>query len=282
MNRPKAFLVDRVHEAIGPKTTLVAMCVGYEQQRWRSKELVKHAIKWIPEFALREGELKTIGADNMVEKLQLALSLMYDSAKFELRGDLGEILLHIVLRQVYNTIPAISKIYFTDSINLPVKGFDAVHVTLNGNSLELWLGEVKFMDDATAAARDVVAELRDHFDANYLRKEFVLIANKIDPASNFGDVLKKLINANTSLDEIFAKVRIPVLLTYDSTAVGAHKSVTQQYVDQFAEEVRLHASKFFARPGLPDLLIHLILIPLRAKKELVAEFDKMVKTWQSL
>ena len=37
------------------------------------------------------------------------------------------------MRQVFDTIPAISKIFYKDSANDTVKGFDAVHV-LNSHS----------------------------------------------------------------------------------------------------------------------------------------------------
>ena len=61
---------------------------------------------------------------------------------YEKRGVLGEIVLHMFLKEFKNTIPLISKMYFKDSFSQEAKGFDAVHVSQD--SLTLWLGETKF------------------------------------------------------------------------------------------------------------------------------------------
>ena len=61
---------------------------------------------------------------------------------YEKKGVLGEIVLHMFLKEFKNTIPLISKMYFKDSFSQEAKGFDAVHVSQD--SLTLWLGETKF------------------------------------------------------------------------------------------------------------------------------------------
>jgi hypothetical protein len=70
---------------------------------------------------------------------------VYTSKNFEGRGEFGEIMLHAVIRQEFDTHPAISKIFFKDRANDYVKGFDCVHVSTNDQGgLDLWLGEAKF------------------------------------------------------------------------------------------------------------------------------------------
>ena len=77
---------------------------------------------------------------------QVVMSI-YQSENFKSRGEFGELLLHAIIRETYNTIPAISKIYYKDGPNETVKGFDAVHVVVTDDTLELWLGEVKFYNN---------------------------------------------------------------------------------------------------------------------------------------
>src|SRR3712207_6996007 len=64
-------------------------------------------------------------------------TLFRSSEKYSKRGEFGELLLHSVIRDVFHSEPAISKIFFKDSANDTVKGFDAVHVVEVEGSLEL-------------------------------------------------------------------------------------------------------------------------------------------------
>ncbi|MED5681866.1 DUF1837 domain-containing protein, partial [Enterobacter hormaechei] len=111
--------------------------------------------------------------------------------------------------KIFNSIPAISKIFFKDSSNHAVKGFDAVHVIPTQTGLELWLGEVKFYQDIAKAITDVCKELDAHFEREYLREEFLLIRGKIDEAWPHAGALHKLLDESTSLDEVFDGVVVP-------------------------------------------------------------------------
>ena len=199
---PPPFLEVRVQElALAP--TLTALCAGYEGGQWRAKQLAEHMMEWLPEFALNYEERHALRHNNSVRMLRAAARRVYATKKFENRGEFGELLLHIAARQVFNTLPAISKLYYKDSDNDTVKGFDAVHVLANDKTLELWLGEVKFYDDITRAIRDVTQELGDHTMPRYLRREAAAIVNKIDANWPHADRLKKLLDPNASLDQIF-------------------------------------------------------------------------------
>src|SRR5688500_4132024 len=135
MNCPTPFLVVRVHDA-GIMPTLCGLCAGYERGEWRDKQLAEHLVEWLPEFALTASELKTIDGGNAVSLLRRAAQVVYQSAKFKNRGEFGELLLHAAVRQVHNSIPAISKIYYKTAVNDTVKGFDAVHVVESAGDLE--------------------------------------------------------------------------------------------------------------------------------------------------
>jgi hypothetical protein len=277
---PSPFFEIRVKD-LDLVPALVGLCVGYEAGRWRSKELVDHMMEWLPEFALTYSERRSLGAHSAVRLVRAAARSIYNTEKFKNRGEFGELLLHIAIRQVFDTLPAISKIYYKDSDNDTVKGFDAVHVVTDGTSLELWIGESKFYDDVHRAITDVVEEIKLHTQDAYLRREFAAIVNKIDSKWPLADRLKTLLDPHTSLDAVFDAACIPVLLTYDSEAVNAHDKVTAEYIAAFTSEVQQH-HKTFAAKQLPKLRIHLFLIPLKSKKELIAELDEGLKKWQQI
>lgn len=279
--KPDPFLSVRVHN-LDTQPSLTGLCVGYERGEWRLTQLVDHAIDWLPEFALTATECATIGHHNATKLIRAATRRVYTSEKFRNRGEFGELFLHAAIRQVFDSLPAVSKIFYKSANNETVKGFDAVHVVGPPGDLELWLGEAKFYDDIARAISDVVTELQRHTETDYLRDEFALIVNKIDPIWPHAEVLKKLLRPEVSLDDIFSRVCIPVLLTYDSPCVGSHSECTATYIKAFEKEIRSHHATFCSR-GIPrELRVHLFLLPLRSKGPLVAALDEKLKLWQKL
>jgi hypothetical protein len=239
-------------------------------------------VEWLPEFALNRRELAALGPDNAVRLIAQAAKSIYTSAKFKRRGEVGEILLHAVLRQVFGTIPAVKKVFFKDSQNDTVKGFDAVHVVAEGQQLELWLGEVKVYTTISRAIHDAVQELKEHTNRDYLRSEFIAILNKIDPTWPHRDKLAKLLDKNTSLDEVFNCTCLPVLLGYDSATIAAFRSVTEEFKTRFEQEVSVHHATFSRKVHLPTIRVHLILFPMKSKAGLVESFDERLKACQQI
>jgi Cap4 SAVED domain len=261
---------------------LVALCAGYERGEWRAEALVDDLVNWLPEFALTEEELRGLDSSSLVRLLRKALHNIYTTQKFTRRGELGELILHSVLRRLRATIPAISKLYYKDSANVTVKGFDAVHVVAQGGELELWLGEVKLYTSVDQAIRDVVGELNAHTKTEFLRGEFIAITNKIDARWPHADRLRMLLDPNVSLDQIFSRLCIPVLLTYDSKTIKAHSEVSAAFKVAFEAEVRGHHASFASKGLPPEVRIELFLLPMNTKKKLSEIFHRKLMAWQTL
>ena len=283
--KPTPFLVVREHHTnIDP--TLCGLCVGYERSEWRMNAFAKHIMKWLPEFSLTLSECRAMNHANSMEFISEAARKIYKSKKYQKRGEFGELFLHAAIRQVHDSLPAISKIYFKTAENDTVKGFDAVHVVGSPEDMELWLGEVKFYEDVKQAARDVIQELEDHLQTDYLRSEFMLISGKLDEDLPHAEKLKLLLHENTSLDDVFARTCIPVLLTYDSACIESHKSCSPEYSEAFRKELQesydYFLEKLKAKGISSEIQIHLFLIPLENKKALVTELDEKLKIWQTL
>jgi len=277
---PTPFLEVRVKH-LDPVPALVGLCVGYEKGRWRSKELADQMMEWLPEFALTYTERRSMASNSAVRLIRATARSIYSSQKFENRGEFGELLLHMAIRQVFETLPAISKIYYKDSDNVTAKGFDAVHVIVNESALELWIGESKFYNDIHKAIADVVKELESHTADVYLRREFAAIINKIDPRWPHAARLKQLLDPNTSLDQVFDAACIPVLLTCDSEVVNGHTKVSAEYIEAFTSEVKKHHATFISKK-LPPVRIYLFLVLLKSKSDLIAELDEVLKKWQQI
>lgn len=279
IKHPPPLLKARVFDtSIEP--SLVAMCAGFECDEWRENQLIEHAMEWLPEFSLSYDEICSLGPENAVKLLRQAARALYKTDKFESRGEFGELFLHIILRQVFRTIPAICKIHYKDSRNDTVKGFDSVHVIPTSEGLELWIGEVKFYKEINSAIRDVVKEIEEHTGRDYLRDEFTAITNKIESGWPHAEKLKLLLNPNTSLDEIFNAISIPVLLTYDSEAITNHNRITTEFEQSFEEEARRNWDKFKSKKLPNNLKIHLILFPLKSKKDIQEKLHLELQKWK--
>ncbi len=280
-NKPTPFLEVRVH-SLQPPAGLTGLCAGYESGQWRCSQLASHLIEWLPDFALSYTEKESLRSKNAASLLAKATRAVFFSEKYQKRGEIGEILLHIAVRQVFDTISAISKLYFKDSPNDTIKGFDAVHIIATSNALQLWLGEAKFYEDIHAAIRDAVESINAHTQKEYIRTEFVAILNKLDPSWPQTEKLKLLLDKNTSLDRIFEAICIPVFLTYNSAVIATNTAITESFLKKYEIEVRKHHDSFCAN-HLPDkVIIHVFLLPMKNKIELEKEFDTRLKACQSL
>lgn len=271
-----------VLDDVGRAPGLTGICAGFELGSWRVQQLATVLFRSLPDFCLQYSEREAINADNAMERIAAAAKTIYQTEKFKSRGEFGELILHVALKELFNTIPAISKIFFKDSANNTVKGFDAVHVVPTNSGLQLWLGEVKFYKDINAAIDDVCQELDAHFEREYLRNEFLLLERKIDSNWPHAEKLRALMDENLSLDKVFEAVCVPVLLTYDSTVTGAHREYSEQYVAAMTAELEKHYSKFVSKNKLTSVQVRLILLPLQEKKHLVEALHKKLEAAQCL
>lgn len=266
-NKPPPFFDIVIHNP-DRAPGLTGACAGYEGKKFRNDDLAEHLFEWLPDFALKFSELEEFNSGTSRRMLRRAAKTVYTTEKYGRRGEFGELLLHALLREVFNSQPAISKIFYKSATNETVKGFDAVHVVEACDGLELWLGEVKFYQDAVAAIREISDEIVAHTDLNYLKNEFILISNKIDARWDHAAEVRSLIDGKKSLDDVFTRVCIPALITYESKSVAAHESFCDEFRDALTEELEeLHAK--FCEKSLPEVRIHLFLVPLHKKKDLV-------------
>lgn len=262
--------------------TLRGVCAGYESGQWRAAQLSRYLMEWLPEFCLSYSERQSISDTNMVSQLRQAAQTVYDTDKYDRRGEFGELILHALLRETMSTEPAISKIYFKDSVNNTVKGFDAVHVLDTQNGLELWLGEVKFYTKANKAVDDVVAELKAHFQDDYLKKEFMLITRKVDSNWSCSARLKKLLDPNITLDKVVKAIVVPVLITYESPTTKSYTETCDEYIQALETELMKVHKSFASKNSVAKVRVELFLFPMQSKKQLLDQLHKRLKAAQEL
>ncbi|HET7053056.1 MAG TPA: DUF1837 domain-containing protein [Solirubrobacterales bacterium] len=284
INPPAKFLTVRAH-VITPADApqVLAMCPGFDEQRWRAEELARHICLWLPEWALRYSDRPTTAT--MMKMARRAALKVYTSDGYKSRGEFGELMLHAVIRHEFGTDIAISKIYFKDTANDTVKGFDCVHISrAEDGQLDLWLGEAKFYSRRHEAIDAVADELREHLSRDYLRDEFAFVIEKIDDAHPYADELRELLDEEQPLDQIVSRIHVPVFLAYDRKFIGEHEEVSTEFaqaMEREAVEARAKLLEKIENKPLPrSVVIDLIVLPVKDKKELTRLLHEELRQWQ--
>lgn len=257
----------------------------YEEGKWNYQQFMTWIKQHIAEYALSPQEIREVRKNptQFFEAVERASRMVYGSkAKTKKRGEIGEIILHGLIYDIYKTRPVISKIYLKTARNDTVKGFDCVHSLANEDVLEsLWLGEAKFYKRIDSAITEAVESVKTLIDKTQLRNEFMVITNTIgndqDPVIQ---QVKKLLHPSTSLDDIKPKICVPVLLTYESPVVNGATSIDQTFLDSLDKEVQAHLEKFMQASSGIDLDIHVFVFSLHQKQDLINEFDRQLKAHQ--
>jgi hypothetical protein len=180
------------------------------------------------------------------EDSELSDCELKEEKKYLKKGEFGEMILHLLLRDFFDTEPLLSKIHFKDTDNAVVHGFDIVHI---GKDLEdptqnsIYLGESKLYARKTGhpgklGVKDLVDDIISHFKTDFLYREITLINKKKDafkPLTEYEDlnteleysaflkkkeewfkILKQVEKKEKRLQDFLKSVTIPLVCTYQS------------------------------------------------------------------
>jgi hypothetical protein len=191
---------------------------------------------------------------------------------YEKRGEFGELLLHLLLRDFHGTIPLISKVYFKDSSGMVAHGFDAVHVSPNERIL--WLGESKFYSDSKQGINALIEDIKSHFIKDYLDEQVLIIKKNLE----CNDIPQRnewinILNNVSKLSDKLSMINIPLLCTYPHDIYQLYKDLnTKEAVIYHETDVR-GLKKYFDdhndHPLKNRLNIILMLFPIQDKSQLV-------------
>lgn len=249
---------------------------GFELGVWRCDALADHLIEWMVEYALHEEEL-SVNHGNMYVRLKEAAARIYNSKHYEKRGEIGEIAMHAICRQFFNTIPLAPRVFYLTASNEVVKSFDLVHVGYNEKIPELWLGEAKFFEKGVDGARAAVQSLNTHLEAGFLRNEKLILGPQISRNVPMYQEIRDILSAKTSLDKLFETAIFPICIACDSAATVSAKNICEEYLESLKLEIE-EMSKIIAKSELPKkvrlVLLHL---PLGSKQNLANAFDARLR-----
>lgn len=278
---------------------------GSNEYRWNS--LVRLLINVIPEFSFGYQQDNCTDNTEVVNMVCESAKAIYKidefkrvrdiyldgnnisddvSDKYLRRGEFGELILHLLLRDYYNTIPLISKIYFKDSYGHTVHGFDAIHIQPDNKSL--WLGESKLYHDGKRGIKALIQDIKEHFCSDYLNNEFTIVSKKLKLMDTIPekDYWLDLLDKSTKLSEQLNSITIPLLCTYTSDNFTLYDNEDlEDFIDAYEKEIRdlkqyfdLHLNHNWKT----NLNIILLLFPIRSKNELVKKLHNKLSLMQQI
>jgi hypothetical protein len=280
---PAPFLEER-GSIDKPPILALTLCAGFEQGVWREKRFVEYLFDWLPRFALKAKEREYLEHAPFTV-LKKSLYQFYELSKVkhtETRGEIGELLLHICCVEFFGTAPVILTVFYKTASNETIKGWDCIHYRKEPktNEIELWLGEAKFYEDANPAISAAVKSVKDHMEAGFLNAHKIIVGSKIeDDFEDYSDI-KNIFDLNTSMDELLKRLVVPILITYDSSAVSSASIVDETYISAVQGELKKLFDTFLGQYARLEIVVKVIFIPLRCKDDLVKLFDEKVKVIQ--
>lgn len=272
------------------------------------EELARTIISVIPEYVFAQYKGSEITLTNVVENLRQASLSIYKIKEYDImkkfyidhdmtfetiinnmpeykRGEFGEILLHLLLRDFKGTIPLISKVYFKDSLSVPAHGFDAVHISPNEKIL--WLGESKFYKNPQSGINELIKDLHNHFNRNFLNEQFIIIKKNLENNTiPQRDKWIKTLSNSQKLKEQIKFINIPLLCTYENDIYNKFSDLSDDNATKYYQtniaNLKQHFDTNNNHPLQQQLNIILFLFPIRNKLELVKILHEKLWHMQNL
>lgn len=271
-------------------------------------ELTRAIINTVPEYVFAQYEGAGIPHTDAVDKLREAAKSIYKIKDFELmrqwvvegnreayetlkksssakRGEFGELILHLLLRDFKTTIPLVSKVYFKDAYGVPAHGFDAVHITPDKETL--WLGESKVYTDSKAGIKSLINDLGEHFKSDYLNEQFIIIKKNLENNSipQREEWVKKISNCNRLKDRV-KMINVPLLCVYPHDIYKLYSSMNcseaMQYHELNVRELKDYFDSNYSHPLKQYINYILLLFPVKDKKELIIKLHERLWHMQNM
>ncbi len=252
-------------------------CAGFELSAWRCDALADHLIEWILDYALKEDELG-VNHTNSYVKMKQAAVRVYTSENYKRRGEVGEILLHAICRDFFETIPIAPRVFYLTSSNDVVKSFDMAHVRYIGEGkFELWLGEAKFYETGSEAVAAAIESVETHIEQGFLKNEKLIMGPQISKDIEHHAEIRALFASETSIDDLISAAVFPICIACESPAAAKHQKLNEAYVEALRPELKALADKLEQSGLRQKIRILLIYVPLGSKAALADAFDRKLK-----
>lgn len=270
---------------------IISLINDFEDAEWRYPKFQNYLWDNIAQTALSEKERSSLVDQSHSSLIAAAQNLrLTDNDEIGQGSEIAEVFLYGLMRHRFGALPVVPKVFYKQNVQDNAKGADSVHIVIDGDDFTLWFGEAKFYNSIADARLDsVVTSVMNSLSTNKLKKENAIITSVSDLdglpiAPDLRAKIKAALDNRESIDNLKAKIHIPILLLHECSITSGAKDLSEDYK---AEIIKFHKSradayflKQIAKSGsvhkYDDLNFHIILFPVPSKKKIVSAFVQAV------
>lgn len=205
-----------------------------------------------------------------------------------LGSEIAEILLYAIMREHYNALPAVPKIYYKQNPNMYAFGADGVHIVLEDNTFSIWYGEAKFYKKIDKEQLKTIANsVHNSLQTAKIRKENSIITDLRELELELGNDVRKqmifsLLDSKISIDKLKPHMHIPIMLLYECELTASQTEISDEYKSKLKKIQLENAKSYFSIQDeickdvfkYTDITFHLIYFPVPNKARVVDIFTK--------
>ncbi|NOH44471.1 DUF1837 domain-containing protein [Vibrio cyclitrophicus] len=183
--------------------------IGFTMKQWNIDEFTESVYDWIVDYCLsHKDKANFAGSKRGLFKYARTHYPMDDL------NALGDLCLHIAIRESYSTIPVMNKVFDINN-----KTFSCTHAVLNFDNIELWIGASSVSTNIDEAVNVALSNVEYIVNIKSLKNRLITLTSEIDHSWPHKDKLERLADSNLDLDDRFDKIIIPIFIMHDSDII---------------------------------------------------------------
>ncbi len=278
---------------------LLSMINDFEDGKWRHSKFDSFIWNNIAQTALSARERECLVAKSYNELVESAKNLrLTDSENDEIGkgSELAEIILYGIMKDYYNALPVVPKIFYKQNSQDNAKGADSVHIVIEDNDFSIWFGEAKFykgIEDTRLYS--IINSIGNSLETDKLKKENSIIRNvndidTLEIEKSLKNKIKDSLKNTESIDYLKPKIHIPIFILHECEITNSCSKMSEEYKESIINFHKERSISFFKKQisklsknvfKYDDIKFHLILFPVPNKNQIVNRFLKQVKFFKS-
>ncbi|MBS1631354.1 MAG: DUF1837 domain-containing protein [Bacteroidetes bacterium] len=279
---------------------VISLINDFEDGKWRYSKFQNFVWDNIADTALSYRERQALANKGHSSLIEAAKKLRLTDLNKDQSGqgsELAEIILYGIMKNHYQALPVVPKIFYKQNSQDNAKGADSVHIVIqNDKDFSLWFGEAKFynsIDDDRL--NSIITSIENSLQLDKLQKENSIITNLSDLDEFLKDnaalhkEIKTLLSPKSSIDLIKPKLHIPILLLHECPITAKSTELTDALKNELIDFHKDRANSFFSKQinKLKDKIhkydqiqFHIILFPVPTKQAIVDKFVENVQHYK--
>lgn len=199
--------------------------IGFVFQQWNISSFTETVHDWIIDYCLTLKEQVNFSGSHRSLFKHARLNYPDDDL-----NALGDLCLHIAIRESYKTIPIINKVFDSNKV------FSCTHAVLNFDKLELWLGASSVSINIEEGIQSAITSINYINEMQSLKNRLFMLNSEIDKSWPHKEKLERLSDSTLDLDKRFDKIIIPVFIMHNSELISSYDK--ESFMELFNEHAR--------------------------------------------